>query len=223
MVQASAWLLLLVAAYEPTANYRVESCEGWKVYVSAALHREQAELESRVLALLRVKLSDIARVVPAAAVEKLRRAPVWVELEDQDIKCMNYHPSAAWLREHGYNPEKAGGIEIGNARNFLRWSLDQPWMVLHELAHYYHDRVIGWDNAEIRQAYQTMVESHRYDAVLRVSGKRERHYALTNVKEYFAESTEAFFGTNDFYPFVRAELREEDPVMYELLAKYWRR
>ena len=25
--------------------------------------------------------------------------------------------------------------------------------------------------------------------------------------EYFAEASEAFFGTNDFYPFVRAELR----------------
>jgi len=39
--------------------------------------------------------------------------------------------------------------------------------------------------------------------------------------EYFAESTEAFFGTNDFYPFIRPELREFDPEMFNLLTKLW--
>jgi hypothetical protein len=33
--------------------------------------------------------------------------------------------------------------------------------------------------------------------------------------------TEAFFGTNDFYPFVRAELREHDPEMFEVLREVW--
>ncbi len=39
--------------------------------------------------------------------------------------------------------------------------------------------------------------------------------------EYFAEATEAFFGTNDFYPFVRAELSRHDPEMADLLVKLW--
>jgi hypothetical protein len=39
--------------------------------------------------------------------------------------------------------------------------------------------------------------------------------------EYFAETTEAFFGTNDFFPFVRSELRRHDPGGYELLKKLW--
>jgi hypothetical protein len=39
--------------------------------------------------------------------------------------------------------------------------------------------------------------------------------------EYFAEATEAFFGTNDFYPFVRSELKQHDPQMYDLLRKLW--
>ena len=28
---------------------------------------------------------------------------------------------------------------------------------------------------------------------------------------YYAETSEAFFGTNDFYPYVRSELRRHDP------------
>ena len=57
--------------------------------------------------------------------------------------------------------------------------------------------------------------------MLRINGKKVKAYAMENAKEYFAESSEAFFGTNDFYPFVRAELREADPRMYELLQQLW--
>jgi hypothetical protein len=39
--------------------------------------------------------------------------------------------------------------------------------------------------------------------------------------EYFAEASEAYFGTNDFYPFVRTELQRHDPEMYELLKRLW--
>ena len=47
------------------------------------------------------------------------------------------------------------------------------------------------------------------------------HYGLTNHKEYFAEGTEAYFYRNDFYPFVRAELKEHDPTLHDVLAKVW--
>ena len=39
--------------------------------------------------------------------------------------------------------------------------------------------------------------------------------------EYFAEASEAYFGTNDFYPYVRSELAEHDPALFELLGKFW--
>jgi dipeptidyl-peptidase-4 len=48
-----------------------------------------------------------------------------------------------------------------------------------------------------------------------------KHYGLTNHKEYFAEATEAYFYRNDFYPFVRAELKQYDPDMHVLLEKIW--
>ncbi|MGO9112581.1 MAG: hypothetical protein ACLP9L_25400 [Thermoguttaceae bacterium] len=33
-------------------------------------------------------------------------------------------------------------------------------------------------------------------------GQHVRHYALTDHKEFFAEMSEAYFGMNDFFPFV---------------------
>ena len=70
-------------------------------------------------------------------------------------------------------------------------------------------------------AFASAKEKGLYDKVLVFNGNQGRHYALSNPKEYFAESTEAYFGVNDFYPFVRAELREHDPKMFALMEKFW--
>ena len=148
---------------------------------------------------------------------------IWVELDEGHHPCMAYHPDAGWLREHGMNPDKAGCVEIANARAFLAWTLEQPSMVLHELAHGYHDRFLpgGYGNAELRAAYEDAKQAKLYDAVLRRGGKTERAYAMNNPMEYFAETSEAFFGTNDFYPFVAAELKDHDPEMLKLLERLW--
>jgi Mlc titration factor MtfA (ptsG expression regulator) len=49
----------------------------------------------------------------------------------------------------------------------------------------------------------------------------DRAYAMTNPQEYFAESTEAYFSRNDFFPFTRDELKQQDPEMFKLLEKLW--
>jgi hypothetical protein len=81
--------------------------------------------------------------------------------------------------------------------------------------------VLGEQNAELSAAHAEVVKGGKYDAVLHFSGTRKKAYALENATEYFAELSEAYFGTNDFYPFVRSELKEHDPRGYELLKKLW--
>jgi hypothetical protein len=101
-----------------------------------------------------------------------------------------------------------------------------PFFAFHELAHAYHDQVLGFDNAEVRAVYEAAKKSGRYDKVKRWTGEEiteERAYAMNNAKEYFAESSEACFGRNDFYPFTRTELKEHDPQMYALLERLWKR
>lgn len=209
-------------AYDPTEQYETKRLEGWKILVNKKLLAdEQRELKEKTLRVLGHQLFQITRVVPAEALAKLRKIPVWVELNEPHHPCMCYHPDANWLREHGMNPEKAKAIELANARNFNSWTLQQPWMVLHELAHGYHHQVLGFENAEVKACYDAAVSAKLYDSVLNVRGKKSRHYALNNAKEYFAEMTEAYFGTNDFYPFVRAELKKVDPRMLELLERVW--
>jgi len=150
---------------------------------------------------------------PLVALLSLRQVRIWIHYHSK-TPCMAYHPSAQWLRQHDFNPAMARGIEIGNARTFLDWPKQQPWMVLHEL-------VLGFDEPRIREAFAAARQSGVYDTVLHLNGKKQRHDALKNHQEYFAESIVAFFGANDFYPFVRAEFAAVDPHMYGLLKRIW--
>ncbi len=207
-------------AFDATDKDETRQLEGWTLHINQALLKNET-LARDTLRLLEFQLFQIKRVVPATALKALQKTDIWIELAGKDFPCMCYHPSAEWLREHDFNPEKAGCVEISNATNFLRWTKEQPWMVLHEMAHSYHHKVLGYDHPGIKTAYKNAVDSKKYENVRHINGRMQRHYALNNDQEYFAESTEAFFGTNDFYPFVRAELQEFDPEMYNLLRQVW--
>ena len=207
--------------FDPTTAYTKEAVQGFTVYVNHKLLDEQPDLAAKVLELLAAKLLEINRTVPAKALERLHRVAIWVELDDPKFPGGCYHSSREWLTENGFNPDKAKSVELGNAANFLTWSLDQPSMVLHELAHAYHDQVLGYDNADLKAAYQHALDAGLYKSVLHCRGGKQRAYALNNDQEFFAEQTEAYFGVNDFYPFVRAELQDYDPAMFEVLRKVW--
>ena len=208
-------------AYEPTSNYTARNIEGWKVLVNNKLLKEEKALGVKTLKLLADKLRKINAVVAESVLVELHKIPIWVEFNCKGHACMCYHPSRGWLKNNGFNPEKEKSVELSNARTFLKWTNGQPWMVMHELAHGYHHRVLGYGNPEIKAAYKRAVESKSYESVQR-GNRKERAYALVNEQEYFAETTEAFFGRNDFYPFVRAELKKHDPKMHDLLAKLWK-
>ena len=208
--------------YTPTSDYETRTIEGWTIRVNRALLHPTSSSGGPALRLLAHRLQEVSRALPLEACEALRKAPIWLGLDDGHSPLAEYHASAAWLRENGYNPEKAKAVEIGNASRFLLADREQPFMLLHELAHAYHDRVLGFDHPGILAAYAAATAAGTYDAVLRSTGKTERHYAMTDAKEYFAEGAEAFFGVNDFYPFVRIELERHDPALVRVLEEVWR-
>jgi len=209
---------VMAPSYRPTSDYARQAIRGREILISNDLDKT---IVAASVALIDNKLYEIGRIVPSKALKDIGHVPIWLERQDPPFDGGEYHPSREWLVNKGFNPDKAKAIEFGNAQNFLDWSLDQPMLVLHELAHAYHDQVLGYENAEIREAYERAKKSRTYDAVLRSNGKIERAYAMEDDKEYFAELTEAYFGANDFYPFVRAEVEKHDPEMFELLRRVW--
>ncbi len=230
-----ALLLLLVGAslchgqqnakpptYAPLSQYEDRKIEGWPVRVHRDLLK-QKELSARTLRQVEVQLYRIKRVVPAARVAQMQKIRIWVELYEPHHPCMAYHPDADWLIDNDMHPQKARCVELANAVTFLQWTRDQPWMLLHELAHGYHHQFLkdGYDNAEVLRTYNTATSGKNYGVVDHIRGGKRQHYAATNQMEYFAEATEAYFGVNDYFPYVRQELAKYDPAGYRMLQNVW--
>ncbi len=198
--------------------------EGWIVHIDQRLlEGPDRELGDNAVRLLASRLDDVKRVLSADKAARLQRVPIWLDRTHGKLTSAQYHPSTAWLEDHGYAPEMARCVHIPDAAAYTspRHQSIQPWSILHELAHAYHDQELGFENAEIKAAWQKFSDSGKYKSVLYIEGNHREHYGLTNAQEFFAEMTEAFLGTNDFFPFNRGELRHEEPEIYELLKKVW--
>lgn len=220
--------LVVVAFAAETAKPRFDpvekKIEGWTVHVEPAmLESEPGSEDARSLAMLEAHLRILTAMVPADRLEKLRKLEIWVERDHPSLKSMQYHPDEQWLRDNGHDPRLVKKYHVPVARELISSAqlAKHPMVVLHELAHAYHDQVLTFEEPRIIAAYEKAKASGSYEKVMLYNGETVRHYALTNHKEYFAEGTEAFFNRNDFYPFVRAELKKHDPTLHDLLIDIW--
>ena len=200
--------------------------EGWTVLVDERLLvGTDQELGDYALRLLANRLFDIRMVLPDDKLQRLQQVKIWIDRSHGKLTSAQYHPNADWLKSNGYDEALVKCVHIPDASRFasLEHQRVQPWSVLHELAHAYHDQVLSFDHPEIRAAWERMRDSHRFDSVLHINGKTMRHYALTNPMEFFAEMSESYFGVNDFFPFNRAELGRDESETFALLEKLWGR
>ena len=220
------WLLVVAGstttAAEPTKRV-VKNIEGWQVSVDPELlHDENLEIGNEALKALANHLQRVKYIVPENRVTELQTLRIWIDW-NHTLRNMQYHPSRSWLEKNGHDPGLAKHVHVPQAKQLLsrsQWA-KHPYVILHELAHAYHDQIIGFDEPQVLAAFESAKTAGLYEEVLLFTGRKVKHYALTNHKEYFAESTEAYFGVNDFFPFVRAELKEHDPRTYQLMESIW--
>ncbi|HZZ72856.1 MAG TPA: hypothetical protein VFE24_11425 [Pirellulales bacterium] len=235
------WLLLMCVGLAPSLSRRAVAAsekqekpkptghqerviQGWTVRVDdRLLLPENGAIGSRALQLLEAQLADIASLVQKDRLAKLRTVTIVLDLTHGGLVPMQYHPSAGWLTEHGYSKDLARCVHIPDAADFVnpRHNHQQPWCVLHELAHSYHDQTLGFDDKQILAVYEKYRDSGHGKSVLHIDGSHHEHYALTNHKEFFAEMSESYFGMNDFFPFNQAELKEAEPEIFQLMKSVW--
>ncbi len=201
----------------------IREIEGWSVAVDPELLAPaNRDVGQEALTALANHLQRVRYIVPPDRVKQLQELRIWIDWQ-HDLGNMQYHPDRGWLIANGHDPRLVKHVHIPRARQLLdpgQWA-KHPYVVLHELAHSYHDQVLGFDYPPVVEAFEQIKASGEYEDVLLYTGRRVKHYGLSNHKEYFAESCEAYFGVNDFFPFVRAELKEHDPQMFDLLKEIW--
>ena len=205
--------------YTPVAG----SLEGWQIEWDPEIaESNNAPFFREIRKALCNHFQRIKFLLPKDRVKVLQKFPIRVDKKHK-LTNMQYHPSKGWLINNGFDPTLEKRVHIPRAKNLLERSTWQkhPYVILHELAHAYHDQVLGFEYKEILEAYQRAEREKLYERVLLYRGGKTKHYARTNHKEFFAEMTESYVGVNDFFPFVRAELKEHDPQTYALMEKIW--
>ncbi|NNC87096.1 MAG: metallopeptidase [Akkermansiaceae bacterium] len=223
--------LLFTASPAPAADqaemvripHEVREIEGWTVQVDTSLlegkHKPSGDLALKVL---EQRLHRIVMRLPEEPVARMREVPIYLD-RAHPLGNAHYHPSAKWLERHGYDPAMARAIHITHARDLVRAAKTPRGgcVVLHELAHAYHDRVLGFDHKEILATYRKFGDTGKFDMVPYSNGRVRPHYGLTDHKEYFSEITEAFFTGNNIYPFNQLQLMEAHPESCRLVARIW--
>lgn len=221
------FLFLPSLIYGQIEGYQHQEIEGFDIYIELDAWDIHNIRTKEAIDLLTKKLEEINNLkLKSEILDSLQTVKIFIEWEKSEWTGLVYHQSCEWLVKNGYIPEKEKSIEISNIENFILWTeLNQPYSVLHELAHAYHHKVLGFSFPPIIEAYDNALELGLYDSVLLHKGNEEyttqEAYARVNKLEYFAELTEAFLGKNDFFPFNREELKKHDIKGYEMLESIW--
>ena len=207
-------------------GYESQNIQGFEVYVMLDALDNHPQETNEAINLLTSKLIGIIEFeLKEEIIEELKLVKIFVDWNTTNGSAV-YHPNLQWLIDNGYIEEKWKSIEISNINNFIDWTeLNQPFLMMHEFAHAYHDRVLDFSYAPIIQSYNNAMQNNLYDWVLYHAGNGvyyyQESYATTNYIEYFGELTESYLGENDFYPFNREELEMHDPIGYDLLFGIW--
>lgn len=202
-----------------------QNIEGWTVHIDPSLLKggENEEEGKKAIKMLANHLQRISILLPEEPLAKMKKMEIWLEHHHPELSSMQYHPGAGWLEGHGYDPRLAKKVHITRAAALFSRDqmLKHPAVILHELAHAYHDQVLSFDEPKIIAAYDAAMEKGILKKVKAFTGRNVQHYAATNHKEYFAEATEAYLYHNDFFPFVASELKDFDPKAFAVMKEVW--
>ena len=211
--------------------YTIEH-EGFKFKIREEVYETPAA--QNAMNLLKKNLTEINQLLPENALKVLKKNPIWLEKDLTDGAAW-YHESKEGLASQGYMTEKWHCVELCNYVHYVSWTnQNQPYMVLHELCHLYHDQALagGFQNKDVKAAYDHAMSAGLYvNTPYRLDKNtviqhyddyyHQKVYATTNQMEYFSEICEAYWGENDYYPFNYEDLKSYDPQGFALMEKVW--
>lgn len=214
-----------VAAEE--RGYRTMDMSGFKVHISEKVDSEEKKhstLNVKPLEAIRQELETVANVIKdPKKLQNLRTVPVYVEWNEERKMGNGRGGNALAVYRGGHQSRifdevREGAVTVLNTEALT--GEHQPGdesgrcVLLHELAHAYHDKFAPQDiKDEIRASYLAAMEAGKaYDPSL---------YVATNEYEYFAELTCSYLQGLDYPPRNPAELKEHDLRGFKLMAKAW--
>jgi len=202
-----------------TPHHHKLQLEGWNVYIEQQLVDRNDVRVFLAMRLLSEKLQQLKTLLPDRVLDQLRTVPIFFS-ENKDFNAEFYF-FEPYVYRTGQDISMMNGIEFRSISFFLEESKFSPMLLLHEMAHAYHKMNYKRIDKIVMRAYRH-AETHKlYQRVQSVTNQYARAYALQSPFEYFAELSESYFGRNNYFPFERDELKEYDPMGYNMVKKAW--
>ena len=200
------------------ADYQERDIHGWKIVIEARL-AEDPSLVAPMIEELEAQLSQVAAKVSSPQIDSLKKTPIWLVhtdpyMEEHDI-LGTYNFSTDWLAENGYPTALHQAIQFD--KRFGKEHVQG--IVFHELAHAYHDRELGFENPRILELHEQVKATAT--GALDGCPRDEVPYAFSDVEEFFAMFSQAYFGGTCFYPHNRNVIRVMHPEMLDYLNEVW--
>ncbi|MCC6599752.1 MAG: T9SS type A sorting domain-containing protein [Crocinitomicaceae bacterium] len=214
--------MLVVSGY---TNY---SISGFNVLVqNSALTSSRLPHTNQAINRLESNLTEISQMcISSVIMDSLKAVPIFMDWESSE-GISQYHADLSWLIQSNYNQKKWKCIEICNVKNFVAaTNLNQPYRIMNEMAHAYLDRVLHMENAALVNAFDNAITDDLYTNVQYYVGNgvyatQANALAMTSMDNFFAELTETYFGSNNYFPFTRADFALYDPVAYQMIESIW--
>ena len=125
--------------------HKVIKIEGWSVHVDTSLlegkHKKTGDLALKIVG---QRLHQITLKIPSKPLKKMQEVPIYLDRK-HPIGGAHFHPDGKWLADHGYDPAMAKAVQIADVGRLIQ-SARRPSggeVLIHELAHAYHNRVLG--------------------------------------------------------------------------------
>jgi hypothetical protein len=219
----------LAHAAEPRSpdGYETRTIEGFTVYANKNVIARQ----NRPLDVLERELNDLKRILKPRIVGVLQTVPIWAEWDVMEpgrpgVIARYLWGSSDQLSQSGIDPRKADCVEVMTLRRLGEMpgpgTALQQVILLHEMCHVVHHRMLGIDNPELQATFQSAIDRKLYDEVNDRLGRRGRAYGRTNAAEYFAEISCAYLDSCNFFPFNQQQLRGYDPQGFAFIERVWR-
>lgn len=220
----------------PAINgYERRVIEGFQVLINKKILDEPLDNYARhPFTVLEDELKAITKLLNADLLKALQTVAIWVEWDGGEVKengartIAVYHAGsmAAYISGRtGTDPLKGNQVEIVTLK-FLT-ELKQPGrekqqvVLLHELIHAVHDKVLGRDHPDIVATFRQAKDRKLYENVEHRNGPARDAYANTNHVEYFAEISCMYLDVVDYHPYNRDGLKKHDPEGFKLAEKVW--
>lgn len=200
------------------AGWVEETIRGFKIKLSANLAANGRERDV-TLSFLEGKLREALNLLPTWTHPYARATELWAGLDRHNANSAMFHVDPMTRQSSGpvpfdhLHPSMWFGIVIPNIRRFREVDTMYPLTLVHEFAHAYHFRALGYNQPDIKRAYD--------DAMAKALIKTVE--ATKDELEYFAILSEAYLGGRSYtqVPFSREQLKGHDPDGYDVVQKAW--